>query len=245
MNKNKTNNYDLTIIVPVYNEEDNILHLSQALNDYISSSLVRTCILFIDDKSSDASFDLIKKVCDGKKEFFYIGLDKRGGLSTALKTGIDMVESKYLGYIDADLQTSPEDFNLLLDYIKDYELVTGIRTKRKDSIIKLIQSKIANKFRRIMIGDKISDTGCPLKLIHSNVAKKIPFFNGMHRFIPALVLLQNCKIKEIPVRHFPRMAGKSKYHLWNRLLGPFIDCFIYRWMRKRYISYSIDSTNIK
>ena len=92
--------------------------------------------------------------------------------------------------------------------------------------------------------DGVEDTGCPLKVIHTVYAKRIPFFNGMHRFIPALILLQEGKIKQIPVHHFPRMAGQSKYHLWNRLISPFIDCFAYKWMKKRYINYQITKNNL-
>ena len=147
--------------------------------------------------------------------------------------------------MDADLQTTPEDFNLLLADIKDHELVMGIRANRKDSGFKKVQSKIANGFRRMMTNDNVQDTGCPLKVLHTDCAKKIPFFTGMHRFMPALVMLQDGKIKQIPVRHFPRVAGESKYHLWNRLVAPFVDCFAYRWMRKRYINYQIGNSNIE
>jgi hypothetical protein len=96
-----------------------------------------------------------------------------------------------------------------------------------------------------MTNDGVADTGCPLKVMHTDAAKKMPLFNGMHRFMPALILLQNGKVKQIPVRHYPRMAGKSKYHLWNRLTGPFIDCFAYRWMKGRYINYAVDDSNLK
>ena len=95
-----------------------------------------------------------------------------------------------------------------------------------------------------MTHDKATDTGCPLKIMHTDYAKRIPFFTGMHRFLPALIDLVGGKMKEIPVRHFPRVAGVSKYHLWNRLVSPFVDCFAYRWMRKRYINYRIDGTNL-
>ncbi|MFV0588715.1 MAG: dolichol-phosphate mannosyltransferase, partial [Bacteroides reticulotermitis] len=92
--------------------------------------------------------------------------------------------------------------------------------------------------------DGVQDTGCPLKVLHTDCAKQIPFFTGMHRFLPALVLLQQGRVKQIPVRHFPRTAGKSKYHLRNRLVSPFIDCFAYRWMKKRYINYHIADNNL-
>ena len=161
-----------------------------------------------------------------------------------MKAGIDAACSPLVGYIDADLQTAPEDFNLLLPYTEEYELVMGIRANRQDSFFKNLQSKIANGFRRMMTHDKATDTGCPLKIMHTDYAQRIPFFTGMHRFLPALIDMVGGKMKEIPVRHFPRVAGVSKYHLWNRLVSPFVDCFAYRWMRKRYINYQIDGTNL-
>ena len=114
---------------------------------------------------------------------------------------------------------------------------------RKDSFFKNLQSKIANGFRRSMTGDTAKDTGCPLKVMHTDVARRLPFFTGMHRFLPALMLLEKGRMMQIPVRHFPRMAGVSKYHLWNRLVSPFMDCFAYRWMKKRYIRYQVGEHN--
>ena len=208
------------------------------------TAIYPTCALFVNDGSKDKSLELIKEICDRNSDFFYIDLTKNSGLSAAMKAGIDTAESAYVGYMDADLQTTPEDFNLLLADIDKYELVMGIRANRKDSGFKKMQSKIANGFRRMMTNDNVQDTGCPLKVLQTPCAKKIPFFTGMHRFLPALVMLQDGQIKQIPVRHFPRVAGVSKYHLWNRLVSPFMDCFAYRWMKKRYINYSISNHNI-
>ena len=96
----------------------------------------------------------------------------------------------------------------------------------------------------MMTHDGATDTGCPLKVMQSAYAKRVPFFTGMHRFLPALIQLQGGRMKEVPVRHFPRVAGVSKYHLWNRLVSPFVDCFAYRWMKKRYINYTVAESNI-
>ncbi|MBP6065336.1 glycosyltransferase [Bacteroides sp.] len=241
---NKTANYQFTIIVPVYNEEDNVYSLEAKLNEFLLSSLVTTCVLFVNDGSRDRSRERILEVCTRNPHFFYLDLARNSGLSAAMKAGIDNAQSLYVGYMDADLQTTPEDFNLLLKDIAHYELVMGIRANRQDSPFKKLQSKIANGFRRAMTHDGVEDTGCPLKVMHTCYAKRIPFFTGMHRFLPALILLQEGRIKQVPVRHFPRVAGVSKYHLWNRLVSPFLDCFAYRWMKKRYINYSVSDTNV-
>lgn len=240
---NKTVDYKLTVIVPVYNEEANILRLEEEISHFLKLAKCHACVLFVNDGSTDKSGTLIKEICQRNPDFFYLELIHNGGLSVALKAGIDYCQSELVGYIDADLQTSPDDFNLLLDFADVYEMVIGIRTERKDSRIKKISSKIANSFRRAMTHDGVEDTGCPLKIIHTEYAKRIPFFTGMHRFLPALIQLQQGRVKQIPVRHFPRIAGKSKYHLLNRLAGPLKDCFAYRWMEKRYINYQVGDTN--
>ena len=242
--ENRTHNYMVTIITPVYNEEENIYNLEKKLVQFLQHSILPACVLFVNDGSKDSSLQKIKEICTRNTHFFYISLEINQGLSAALKAGIDSCYSKYAGYIDADMQTDPEDFNLLFKDIDNYEMVTGIRVNRKDSFFKKLQSKIANGYRRMMTHDGVEDTGCPLKVMHTDLAKRIPLFNGMHRFLPALIMLQNGKIKQVPVRHYPRMAGTSKYNLWNRLYGPFIDCFAYRWMKKRYIDYIVDDNNL-
>jgi len=242
--ENRTRDYRFTVVIPVYNEEENIFVLEKKIRLFLQKSIFSTCVVLVNDGSTDNSLNLMKEVCERNDDFFYLSLERNGGLSAALKAGIDYTFSDYLGYIDADLQTDPDDFNLLLPHLNTYDMVIGIRVNRKDSFFKNLQSKIANGFRRMMTHDGVSDTGCPLKVMRTDAAKKMPLFNGMHRFLPALILLQNGRVKQIPVRHYPRVAGKSKYHLWNRLTGPFIDCFAYRWMKKRYINYSVRDSNL-
>ncbi len=243
---NQTSNYKLTIISPIFNEEGNINRLSETLSEYIKSTTNNSiCVLFVNDCSSDNSLHLIKNECNKNNNFFYISLEKRCGLSGAIKAGFENTFSPLVGYIDADLQTTPKDFDLLIPYTNDYPLVLGIRANRKDSKWKNFQSKFANGFRKMFTHDGATDTGCPLKIMHTSYAKRIPLFTGMHRFFPALILLQEGgKFKEVPVRHFPRIAGVSKYNFMNRFFGPLKDCFVYRWMKKRYINYSIKESNI-
>lgn len=242
---NPTADYTLTILVPVYNEQEGLPALEERLAAYLTQCPVRACVLLINDGSTDGSAARILEACTRHTDFFYLEFARNKGLSAALKAGFDFAESELCGYIDADLQTAPEDFDLLLPWIGEYELVTGIRTGRKDNIWKRLQSRIANGWRRLFTRDGVSDTGCPLKLIRTGMARRLPLFDGMHRFLPALVQMEGGKVKQVPVRHFPRTAGKSKYHLWNRLWRPFVDCFAFRWMKSRHISYLVSQTNLK
>ncbi|MEO6329716.1 MAG: glycosyltransferase family 2 protein [Ginsengibacter sp.] len=231
--------YDLTVIVPVYEEEDNIERLEKELANFLSQAIKKTKILFVNDGSKDNSQALIESICEKNEDFYFISFARNKGLSTAIKAGIDYSDTELIGYIDADLQTSPEDFNILIKEIENYDLVTGVRANRKDSFVKNVSSTIANKIRRAFTHDGMDDTGCPLKIIRAGFAKNIPMFNGLHRFLPAMILLQGGRIKQVPVRHFPRIAGQAKFGLWNRLLGPLMDCFAYLWMKKKYINYTI------
>ena len=242
---NATADYQLTIIVPVYNEREGLPALEERLAAYLPKCPVKACILFVNDGSTDGSAAGILEACSRHTDFFYLEFDRNHGLSTALKAGFDAAESELCGYIDADLQTAPEDFDLLLPLIWDNDMVTGIRTGRKDTAWKRFQSRFANGWRRMFTHDGAVDTGCPLKILRTEMARRLPMFRGMHRFLPALVLLEGGRYAQVPVRHFPRTAGQSKYHLWNRLRGPFADCFAYKWMKSRHISYFVSQSNLK
>lgn len=225
--------YIFTIIVPVYNEEGNLLRLEKELSHYLNVSSKKSKVLFINDGSSDKSQILIDSICNRNSDFDFIQLSKNQGLSNALKIGFNTVNTELAGYIDSDLQTTPLDFNLLLKEIGKFDMATGIRTKRKDSFTKRIVSIAANNIRRIFTNDGIIDTGCPLKVIKTSYAKSIPMFEGVHRFLPAMIQLQNGKVKQVPIQHFPRLAGKTKFNLSNRFIGPLIDCFIYLWYKRK------------
>lgn len=232
--------YEFTIIVPVYNEEDNLDRVEKELSDYIKIASKKTKILFVNDGSKDNSQQIIERICTNNSDFTFISFKENRGLSAAITAGFQSADTELVGYIDSDLQTDPKDFNLLLEHIPTFDLVTGVRANRKDSFVKNMSSTIANGIRRAFTHDGMDDTGCPLKVIKTDFAKKIPMFKGLHRFLPAMVLLQNGKITQIPVKHFPRIAGEAKYGLWNRLIGPLIDCFAYLWMKKKYIDFDIE-----
>ena len=229
----------------MYNEAEGIPALERSLADFLPRCQAKACVLMVDDGSTDGSGELISEVCSRNADFFFVSFERNCGLSAALKAGFDLCESPLVGYIDADLQTVPEDFNLLLAALQDHTMAAGVRAKRKDKPFKRFQSRFANAWRRMFTHDGATDTGCPLKVLRSDAAKRLPMFKGMHRFLPALVRLQEGgSYVEVPVRHLPRTAGKSKFHLWNRLAGPFADCFAYLWMKPRYINYRIRNSKL-
>ena len=231
--------FQFTIIVPVYNEIESLPRLFEYLQKYLKSASLRSCVLLVDDGSSDGSASAIEKFCLDHDDFNCLLFDKNYGKGAALKAAFDYTKTPLLGYLDADLQTHPEDFELLFPYIEDYGLVTGWRKNRKDTLVKRISSKTGNAVRIFFTKDNIHDTGCPLKIMHTSYAKKIPMFKGLQRFLPAMILLQQKEIKEVVINHYPRIEGQSKYNFKNRFLGPLLDCFAYVWIKKSYIDYSI------
>lgn len=231
--------YSLTIIVPLYNEEENLSRVEEKMKDYISRASIKCSVLFVNDGSIDNSEELMIAICERNPEFNYISFEENRGLSAAIKAGFDYSSTNLTGYIDSDLQTDPFDFELLLKEIEDYDLVNGFRHERKDSGIKNFSSLVANTVRNWFTHDGMYDTGCPLKIIKTAYAKRIPMFSGLHRFLPAMILLQGGRIKQVPIKHFPRMAGTPKFGLRNRLFKPLMDCFAYLWMKKNYINYKV------
>ncbi|MFT4684950.1 MAG: dolichol-phosphate mannosyltransferase, partial [Flavobacteriales bacterium] len=163
-------NHEFTIIVPVYNEEDNLERVEKELSDYIKIASKKTKILFVNDGSKDKSQPLIEQMCSNNNDFSFISFEKNCGLSAAISAGFQHTNTELVGYIDSDLQTDPKDFNLLLEHIEEFDLVTGFRANRKDSFVKNMSSTIANGIRRSFTHDGMDDTGCPLKVIKTSYA---------------------------------------------------------------------------
>lgn len=232
-------NYEFTIIVPVYNEEECLPQLFEQLHTYLPKASMKTRVLMVDDGSSDSSAKMILDFCRKTEDFNCLIFERNFGKGAALKAAFDHTRTPFLGYLDADLQTYPEDFERLLPFFGEYDLVTGWRRDRKDTLVKRLSSKIGNGVRNFFTKDYMHDTGCPLKVLKTSYAREIPMFKGLQRFLPAMVLLQHGKIKEVEIPHYPRLAGESKYNFKNRFMGPLLDCFAYVWMRKSYINYKV------
>ena len=237
--------FELTVVVPVFNEEESLPKLFTELSRYAQKSSMKVCFLLVNDGSSDRSLQLIEQQVQNSEIFFYVSLQQRCGLTGALKAGFHCVQTPWAGYIDADLQTFPEDFELLWKMRDQGDLICGIRAKRHDSISKKIQSRLANKIRNAITHDGFSDTNCPLKIIKIELACQLPLFSGMHRFLPALTLLLGKKVASTPVRHQERKSGTSKFNFFNRAFSGAFDLLVFVWMRRRYVAPCIGHNNLE
>ena len=201
----------LSIVVPLYNEEDNVVLLTQKINESLEGYNYQ--IVYVDDFSTDKTRIKVKEMDD--KRVHLIELKKNYGQSLALAAGIDYAEGEYIITMDGDLQNDPSDIPGMLEYAigEEYDLVTGIRQKRKDSLVKKIPSKIANFLVRRVTKLDIKDNGCALKVFTRDIAKSLNLYGEMHRFITLLAHLEGAQIKQVPVKHHARHAGVSKYGL--------------------------------
>lgn len=223
---------EITIIVPCYNEAEVVSSCAAALDEFIHNQCIRRAkVCFVNDGSTDSTLQEIDAACVKYRDFEYISYTPNKGLSFALKTGFEHAATPLVGYIDVDLQTYPEDFNLLLEHIAHYDMVTGFRAHRRDTLAKRVQSRIANRVRRLFTDDGAIDTGCPLKVFKREAAVAMPYFNGYHRFFPALIRLRG-EYGQVSVRHRERSAGRSKFSAFNRL-SSIMDCFRYLKLRRK------------
>lgn len=224
----------LSIVIPVFNEEDNLEPLVKEIESVLEKVGRKFEIIFIDDKSTDRSFEVLKEL---KKTRLFIRVIPHlinSGESAAEATGFANANGEVIITMDADQQNDPADIPSLLDALKDdVAAVCGVRRRRRDTIVKRISSRTANSFRNFMTGDRIVDAGCTYRAIRRSALWQMQVFNGMHRFLPTLLRFQGYKVIEILVNDRPRTRGKSKYGIGNRMWRGIVDCFAMRWMKKR------------
>ncbi len=217
---------NFSIVIPVYNEEENISNLVYEIHDALNGIKNSFEIIIINDGSNDNTKSKLKTLST-KFKIKLIENNKNFGQSYSILKGIENSVYNNIITIDGDGQNNPYDIPKLVNIYQkqDLHLISGIRKKRRDTFVKIISSKIANKVRSIILKDNCIDTGCSLKLFDKNFFLNTPFFNGIHRFIPALFIAHNCKIDFIDVDHRPRTLGISKYGTFDRLYRGIIDMF--------------------
>lgn len=221
---------ELSIIITVKDEQDNIKPLLESVRSALSS--IDYEIVLVDDGSSDRTKQEILSYADERT--ILVELRKNYGQSTAMTAGIDYSRGRYVALLDGDLQNDPTDIPAMLDLLKkeDWDVVAGNRKNRKDGfILRKIPSRIANSLIRRMTGVWIKDYGCTLKVFRREIAEELGLYGELHRFIPVLAKLQGAKITQVDVKHHPRVHGKSKYGI-NRTFKVMSDLVLMVFMRK-------------
>jgi dolichol-phosphate mannosyltransferase len=226
---------DLSVVVPLYNEEDNVAELVSQIHAALVERNYE--IVLIDDGSTDQT---AARVPEGDARLRLLRFEKNAGQSAAMHAGIHRAQGNIIVTLDGDLQNDPADIPTLVAKLDEgNDLVCGYRAKRKDTPFKRLQSRIANAVRSRFVGDGVRDTGCTLKAMRRECREALLLFNGMHRFIPALIRNMGYRVAEVPVNHRPRVHGVSKYGFGNRALRATMDMFGVRWLNSRRTRYQI------
>ncbi len=233
-------NIDLSIVIPVYNEEKNLDILLSEIQEAVKDSNHTYEIIFVNDGSQDGSREIIRSMAREHLEVKGVHFKKNCGQTAAFDAGFKRAQGKIIITMDSDLQNDPKDIPLLLEQLNDWDAVIGWRESRQDHVVKRISSKVANWVRNKLSGDSIVDTGCSLKAFKSQCINKVNLYRGMHRFFPTLLRMEGYRVLEVKVNHRPRLHGKTKYGIKNRILVGFEDLLAVRWMKKRKLNYEIE-----
>jgi dolichol-phosphate mannosyltransferase len=229
---------DISVVVPVHNEAENIEPLIQEIREALDGQLDYE-VLYVDDGSSDATPDILKQLQNGFPRLRVLRHLQCCGQSSAIHSGVQAARAEWIVTLDGDGQNDPADIPKLLAVIRDPDrpanlhMVGGQRKKRRDTWIKRMSSKIANGVRSRLLKDSTPDTGCGLKVFNREVFLQLPFFDHMHRFLAALFQRQGSQVMSVEVHHRPRERGISKYGLHNRLWVGIVDLFGVMWLQRR------------
>jgi glycosyltransferase involved in cell wall biosynthesis len=227
----------LSVVIPVYNEAENIRPLVERLESALRAAPGLIEILFVDDGSTDQTLALLKEAQVKDARLRVAHFRRNLGQTAAMAAGFRLARGKAVVTIDGDLQNDPADMLRLADMLGEWDAVCGIRVRRRDTLWKRISSRIANGFRNWVTGDNIVDTGCTLKAYRRECLERLELYQGMHRFLPTLLKMRGFRVTQVPVSHQPRLAGKTKYGTWGRLKKGLADVWAVRWMKKNWIDY--------
>jgi glycosyltransferase involved in cell wall biosynthesis len=202
----------ISVVIPLYNEEESVVELSITLKKVLERIRANYEVIFVDDGSTDGSFQKIKEINHLNNRFKCIKFKKNCGKSAALSEGFKTAKGDYIVTMDSDLQDDPEEIVQLIQKLNEgYDLVSGWKKKRYDPFIKKHTSKLFNFVTSKLVGLKLHDYNCGLKIYKKDIVKNIKIYGEMHRYIPALAYLSGYKVSEIPVTHHPRKFGKTKF----------------------------------
>ncbi len=236
-----TGSPELSIVVPVYNEEESLPLLWPEMREVLDPTGLGYEVIFVDDGSQDRSAEIIREFRARDPRVRLITLKTNAGETAATDAGFKAVRGRYVVVMDADLQNDPHDIPAMLARLAEWDAVTGWRVNRAagDSWIRRLSSRIANRVRNALSQETIQDSGCTFRAFRRECLRDLVLYRGLHRFIPTLLRIRGFRVIEVPVKHRSRRFGKSKYGIGNRALRAFVDLLAVRWMKDRQLRYQI------
>jgi glycosyltransferase involved in cell wall biosynthesis len=227
----------LSVVVPVRDEEESVERLHAEVGAALAGVAGGYELLLVDDGSRDGSLARMRRIAARDPRVRVVALEDRHGQTAALDAGFRHVRGEVTATLDADLQNDPADIRRLLVELDDADVVNGVRAERQDGWLRRFSSRIANGFRNHMTHETVTDVGCSLRLIRTDYLRRVKPYQGMHRFLPPPLRRDGARVIEVPVAHRPRLRGRSKYGIWNRLFVGLEDVFAVRWMQRRALRY--------
>jgi glycosyltransferase involved in cell wall biosynthesis len=235
----------VSVVIPIKDERENLAPLTEQLLKVLGArEETRSAafeVLYVDDGSTDGSGPFLDALAAQHLEVRVLHFDRNYGQTSAFDAGFRHARGELVATLDGDLQFDPADIPKLLPLATQYDLVCGWRKDRHDSLVRKLSSRVAYLVRSAVTGDRIHDTGCSLKVFRRAVVERLQLFEGLHRFFPALAQMHGFTVAEVPVRHYPRVHGRSKYGIGNRLFRSLYDLIAVRWMQSRVLRYRLRS----
>ena len=232
---------DLSVVIPVYNEEENLPPLWEELRAVLEALRLSFEVVFVDDGSRDRSAEIIRGFRERDERVRLVRLKANAGETAATDAGFKAADGRWVVTMDADLQNDPHDIPAMLSHLEQWDAVTGWRVSRGegDSIVRRASSRIANRVRNALSEETIQDSGCTFRAFRRECLRGLVLSRGFHRFIPTLLKMRGYRVLEVPVKNRPRRFGQSKYGVMNRVFVATADLLVVRWMKDRFLRYEI------
>ncbi len=232
---------DLSVVVPAYNEEDNLAPLWDELRSVLGGLRLSWEVVFVDDGSHDRSAEVIRGFREHDARARLVRLKANAGETAATDAGFRAARGRWIVTMDADLQNDPADIPRLLTLLDRWDAVTGWRVNRAagDAAVRRISSRVANRVRNWLSDETIQDSGCTFRAFRRECLRGLTLYRGFHRFLPTLLKMRGFRVIEVPVNHRPRRFGRSKYGIMNRVFVAFADLLAVRWMKSRRLAYEV------
>jgi len=232
---------DLSVVIPVYNEEENLPPLWAELRAALEALRLSFEVIFVDDGSRDRSAEIVRGFREADPRVRLVRLKINAGETAATDAGFKAAAGRLVVTMDADLQNDPADLPALLAPLDRWDATTGWRVDRGagDTWVRRLSSRIANRVRNAISDESIQDSGCTFRAFRRECLRELVLYRGFHRFIPTLLRMRGYRVLEVPVHHRPRRFGHSKYGVLNRVFVATIDLLAVRWMKQRLLRYEV------